>query len=66
MPIFGLSQPAFRGTVTVPAAVIPLPGSAIIWRPAAAGLLLTAPVGAGVGLILRGGTRNYLYRAYIY
>ena len=36
------------GTVMVPAAVIPLVGSAIIWEPAAAYLLLTGHVGAGV------------------
>lgn len=53
--IFGLPQPAFWGTVMVPAAVIPLVGSAIIWGPAAAYLLLTGHVGAGVGLILWGG-----------
>ena len=41
----------------VPAAVIPLVGSAIIWGPAAAYLLLTGHVGAGVGLILWGGVR---------
>jgi len=52
--IFGLPQPAFWGTVMVPAAVIPLMGSAIIWGPAAAYLLLTGHVGAGVGLILWG------------
>ena len=52
--IFGLPQPAFWGTVMVPAAVIPLAGSAIIWGPAAAYLLLTGQVGAGVGLILWG------------
>jgi predicted PurR-regulated permease PerM len=50
--ILGLPQPAFWGTVTVPAAVIPLVGSVIIWEPAAADLLLTGHVGAGVGLIL--------------
>jgi predicted PurR-regulated permease PerM len=53
--IFGLPQPASWGTVMVPAAVIPLVGSAIIWGPAAAYLLLTGHVGAGVGLILWGG-----------
>ena len=41
----------------VPAAVIPLVGSAIIWGPAAAYLLLSGHAGAGGGLILWGGVR---------
>jgi predicted PurR-regulated permease PerM len=53
--IFGLPQPAFWGTVMIPAAVIPVVGSTIIWGPAAVYLLFTGHVGSGVGLILWGG-----------
>jgi predicted PurR-regulated permease PerM len=53
--IFGLNQPAFWGTVMIPASVIPVVGSTIIWGPAAVYLLLTGHVKAGVGLILWGG-----------
>jgi predicted PurR-regulated permease PerM len=53
--IFGLHQPAFWGTVMIPAAVIPLVGSSIIWGPAAIYLLFTHHVAAGVGLIIWGG-----------
>ncbi len=53
--IFGLPQPAFWGTVMIPASVIPLVGSTIIWGPAAIYLLFTGSIGAGVGLIVWGG-----------
>ena len=53
--IFGLHQPAFWGTVMIPASVIPVVGSTIIWGPAAVYLLFTGHIGAGVGLILWGG-----------
>ena len=53
--IFGLPQPAFWGTVMIPAAVIPVVGSAIIWGPAAVYLLVAGHVGPGVGLIIWGG-----------
>jgi predicted PurR-regulated permease PerM len=53
--IFGLPQPAFWGTVMIPASVIPVVGSTIIWGPAAIYLLFTGHVGPGVGLILWGG-----------
>ena len=53
--IFGLQQPAFWGTVMIPASVIPLVGSAIIWGPAAIYLLFTHHIAAGVGLIIWGG-----------
>jgi predicted PurR-regulated permease PerM len=53
--IFGLSQPAFWGTVMIPASVIPVVGSTIIWGPAAIYLLVTGHVAKGVGLILWGG-----------
>ncbi len=53
--IFGLPQPAFWGTVMIPAAVIPLVGSAIIWGPAAVYLIFTGHLGSGIGLIIWGG-----------
>jgi len=53
--LFGLPQPAFWGTVMIPASVIPVVGSTIIWGPAAVYLLFTGHIGAGVGLILWGG-----------
>ncbi len=53
--IFGLPQPAFWGTVMIPASVIPVVGSTIIWGPAAIYLLFTHHIGAGVGLIIWGG-----------
>jgi predicted PurR-regulated permease PerM len=53
--IFGLPQPAFWGTVMVPAAVIPVVGSAIIWGPAAVYLIFTGHIWPGVGLIIWGG-----------
>jgi predicted PurR-regulated permease PerM len=53
--IFGLPQPAFWGTVMIPAAVIPVVGSALIWGPAAVYLLVAGHVGLGVGLIIWGG-----------
>jgi len=53
--IFGLPQPAFWGTVMIPASVIPLVGSAIIWAPAATYLLFTGHIATGVGLIIWGG-----------
>jgi predicted PurR-regulated permease PerM len=53
--IFGLSQPAFWGTVMIPASVIPVIGSTIIWGPAAVYLLFTGHVMKGIGLILWGG-----------
>jgi predicted PurR-regulated permease PerM len=53
--IFGLPQPAFWGTVMIPASVIPVIGSTIIWGPAAIYLLFTGRAIAGIGLILWGG-----------
>ncbi|MEJ2673396.1 MAG: AI-2E family transporter, partial [Deltaproteobacteria bacterium] len=53
--IFGLPQPAFWGTVMIPASVIPVVGSSIIWGPAAIYLLFTGRAMAGIGLILWGG-----------
>ena len=53
--IFGLPQPAFWGTVMIPASVIPVVGSAIIWGPAAVYLMFTGHMGTGLGLIIWGG-----------
>jgi predicted PurR-regulated permease PerM len=53
--VFGLPQPAFWGTVMIPAAVVPIVGSALIWGPAAIYLIFSGHVGAGVGLIIWGG-----------
>jgi len=53
--VFGLPQPAFWGTVMIPAAVIPIVGSALIWGPAAIYLLCSGHIAAGVGLIIWGG-----------
>jgi predicted PurR-regulated permease PerM len=53
--IFGLPQPAFWGTVMIPAAVIPVVGSAVIWAPAAVYLIFTGHLGPGIGLIIWGG-----------
>jgi predicted PurR-regulated permease PerM len=53
--IFGLSQPAFWGTVMIPASVIPVVGSTIIWGPAAIYLLFTGHAIKGIGLLLWGG-----------
>jgi predicted PurR-regulated permease PerM len=39
----------------IPASVIPVVGSTVIWGPAAVYLLFTGHVGAGVGLIIWGG-----------
>ncbi len=53
--IFGLPQPAFWGTVMIPASVIPVVGSTIIWGPAAIYLIFTGHLGLGLGLIVWGG-----------
>jgi predicted PurR-regulated permease PerM len=53
--LFGLPQPAFWGTVMIPASVIPVVGSTIIWGPAAIYLLFTGHAMRGIGLLLWGG-----------
>jgi predicted PurR-regulated permease PerM len=53
--IVGLPQPAFWGTVMIPASVIPVVGSTIIWGPAAVYLLATGHITKGIILILWGG-----------
>jgi predicted PurR-regulated permease PerM len=50
--LFGVPQPAFWGTVMIPAAVVPVVGSAIIWGPAALYLFFQGFVVRGVGLLL--------------
>lgn len=52
--LFGVPQAAFWGTVMVPAAVIPMVGSAIIWGPAALYLIFTGHLGHGLGLVVWG------------
>jgi predicted PurR-regulated permease PerM len=63
--LFGVPQPAFWGVVMVPAAVIPVVGSAIIWGPATLYLFFTGAVAKGLGLlffclIIIGGIDNLL------
>jgi predicted PurR-regulated permease PerM len=53
--LFGLPQPAFWGTVMIPASVIPVVGSTVIWGPAAIYLLFTGHIAKGLGLIFWGG-----------
>ncbi len=53
--LFGVPQAAFWGTVMIPAAVIPMVGSAVIWFPAALYLIFTGHLGYGLGLIIWGG-----------
>jgi predicted PurR-regulated permease PerM len=53
--IFRLPQPAFWGTVMIPASVIPIVGSAIIWGPAAIYLIFAGNIFQGVGLVIWGG-----------
>jgi predicted PurR-regulated permease PerM len=53
--IVGLPQPAFWGAVMIPASVIPVVGSTIIWGPAAIYLLVTGHITKGIILILWGG-----------
>jgi predicted PurR-regulated permease PerM len=50
----GVPQPAFWGTVMVPASVVPIVGSTIIWLPAALYLLFKGNIIAGLGLIFWG------------
>ena len=52
--IFGVPQAAFWGTVMVPAAVVPMVGSALIWVPAALYLMLTGHLAQAVGLLFWG------------
>jgi predicted PurR-regulated permease PerM len=50
--IFGVPQPAFWGTVMIPASVIPVVGAAIIWAPAVGYLFLQGAWLQAVGLLL--------------
>jgi predicted PurR-regulated permease PerM len=48
--LFGVSQPAFWGTVMIPASVIPLVGNAIIWLPGCFYLFLKGQWGYATAL----------------
>lgn len=50
--LFGVPQPAFWGTMMIPASVIPVVGAAIIWLPAAGYLFLLGASTKGLGLML--------------
>jgi predicted PurR-regulated permease PerM len=50
--LFGVPQPAFWGTVMVPASVIPVVGAAIIWLPAVGYLFLQGAWAKSVGLMV--------------
>jgi predicted PurR-regulated permease PerM len=50
--LFGVPQAAFWGTLMVPAAVIPLVGSALIWVPAALYLFFQGALAKALGLFL--------------
>jgi predicted PurR-regulated permease PerM len=50
--LFGVPQPAFWGTVMVPASVIPVVGAAIIWLPAVIYLFLIGSWSKAVGLLI--------------
>jgi predicted PurR-regulated permease PerM len=49
---FGVPQPAFWGTVMIPASIIPVVGAAIIWAPAVAYLFLKGAWAMGLGLLV--------------
>jgi predicted PurR-regulated permease PerM len=50
--LFGVPQPAFWGTVMIPASVIPVVGAAIIWAPAVGYLFLLGTWTKGLGLLV--------------
>ena len=50
--IFGVPQPAFWGTIMIPASVIPVVGAAIIWVPAVAYLFLQGTLAKAFGLLI--------------
>ncbi|MEJ2091755.1 MAG: AI-2E family transporter [Syntrophobacterales bacterium] len=50
--IFGVPQPAFWGTIMIPASVIPVVGAAIIWVPAVVYLFLQGVWAKAVGLLI--------------
>jgi predicted PurR-regulated permease PerM len=52
--IFGLSNWAFWGAVTIVMAFLPVIGTPIIWVPAAVGMILDGNYGAGIGLLVYG------------
>jgi predicted PurR-regulated permease PerM len=50
--LFGVPQPAFWGTVMVPASVIPVVGSALVWAPAVGYLILQGSWPKALGLLV--------------
>lgn len=50
--LFGVPQPAFWGTVMIPASVIPVVGAAIIWLPAVGYLILQGAWGHALALLV--------------
>lgn len=50
--LFGVPQAAFWGTVMIPASILPVVGSAIIWVPAVVYVILTKGWLMGLGLLL--------------
>ena len=49
--LFGVPQPAFWGTVMIPASVLPFVGAAIIWIPGVVYLFLIGKTGMALGLL---------------
>jgi len=50
--LFGVPQPAFWGTIMIPASVIPVVGAALIWAPAVVYLFLQGAWAKAVGLLI--------------
>ena len=50
--LFGVPQPAFWGTVMIPASVIPVVGAAIVWAPAVGYLILLGSWPKALGLLI--------------
>ena len=50
--LFGVPQPAFWGTVMVPASIIPVVGAAIVWAPAVGYLILQGSWPTAMGLLV--------------
>ncbi len=49
--LFGVPQPAFWGTVMIPASIIPVVGAAIVWAPAVGYLILLGSWPMAMGLL---------------
>jgi predicted PurR-regulated permease PerM len=52
--LVGIAAPAFWGVVVAFASLLPVVGAALVWVPAAAGLLLSGEIGRGVVMLLIG------------